>query len=65
MRGSAITNEEPGRKRVWFWLLAALLALLLLFAVLKWTAPVEAPSSSSQQIQPVAVEALWPTRASG
>jgi len=54
MGASAIRGEEAGQKRLWFWLLAALLALLLLFGVLKWTAPVEAPSSSSQQIQPAA-----------
>ncbi len=63
MRGSAITSEEAGRRRLWFWLVAALLALLLLFGVLKWTATVEAPASSSQQIYPV--EAVWPTKTCG
>ena len=45
MGDRTLAGEETGRKRLWFWLLAALLALLFLLAVLKWTAPPTAQST--------------------
>jgi len=37
-RESLMDSDPAERRRVWFWLAAALLALALLMFVLKWTA---------------------------
>lgn len=56
MQHSAFAGEKAARTRLWFWLMAALLALLFLFAVLKWTGRPEPPLSSSPEIQDLRVE---------
>jgi len=46
MSDSTIHPDSAERKRFWIWLVAALLALIFLFGVVKWRAEQEDPTRS-------------------